>query len=63
MMMRRANETKLKSYWYVLLGKELYVFRKENDQNHKGMNSLVGVFLVPLPTEQYEGKTLFPFRL
>jgi len=50
-MLRRANETKLKSYWYVLLGKELYVYRKKDDPNHKGMNSLIGVFLVSLPSE------------
>jgi serine/threonine protein kinase len=26
-MIRKATETKLKKYWYCLLGKELYVYK------------------------------------
>ena len=26
-MIRKATETRLKSYWYCLLGKELYVYK------------------------------------
>lgn len=44
-MIRKANETKLKRYWYCLLGKELYVYKKKNDEKHKSMHSLIGVFI------------------
>ena len=37
--------TKCKRYWYVLLGKELYVYKKKSVNKHKGMHSLVGVFI------------------
>jgi len=29
-MIRKATETKLKKYWYCLLGKELYVYKKKD---------------------------------
>jgi hypothetical protein len=44
-MIRKANETKLKRYWYCLLGKELYVYKNKNDDKHKSMHSLIGVFI------------------
>jgi hypothetical protein len=44
-MIRKANETKLKRYWYCLLGKELYVYKNKNDEKHKSMHSLIGVFI------------------
>ena len=28
-MIRKATETKLKKYWYCLLGKELYVYKNK----------------------------------
>ena len=39
-----GDETKLKIYTYRLIGKELYVYRKDSEA-HKSMHSLVGVFL------------------
>jgi hypothetical protein len=30
-MIRKANETKLKKYWYCLLGKELYVYKNKKE--------------------------------
>lgn len=62
-MLRKANETKLKSYWYCLLGKELYVYKTKNDERHKGMHNLIGVFIKDEPEETVEGKTLYPFKL
>ena len=41
-MLRKANETKLKKYWYCLLGKELYVYKQKTDEKHK---SLSGIFI------------------
>ena len=62
-MTRKATETKLKTYWYCLLGKELYVYKNNNEEKHKGMHNLVGVFLQDEPEEVFEGKTLYPFKL
>jgi hypothetical protein len=42
---KSITETKLKRYWYCLLGKELYVYKKNSDEKHKSMHSLVGVFI------------------
>jgi hypothetical protein len=44
-MIRKATETKLKKYWYCLLGKELYVYKTKKEEKHKSMHSLVGVFI------------------
>jgi hypothetical protein len=44
-MIRKATETRLKSYWYCLLGKELYVYKNNNEEKHKSMHNLVGVFI------------------
>jgi hypothetical protein len=54
--LRKAAEGKLKRYWYCLLGKELYCnysslpnliigYKKKEDERHKDMHSLVGVFV------------------
>lgn len=33
------------SYWFVLLGKELYCYKNKGDEKHKEMRSLSGVFI------------------
>lgn len=48
-MLRKATETKLKKYWYCLLGKELYVYRSKDELQHKGMHNLVGTFIKEEP--------------
>lgn len=62
-MIRKATETKLKTYWYCLLGKELYVYKSKTEEKHKGMHNLIGVFLQDEVDEVFEGKTLYPFKL
>ena len=44
-MMRKTPEGKFKRYWFCLLSKELYCYRKKEDEKHKGMHSLVGVYI------------------
>ena len=44
-MLRKLTDVKLKKYYYVLLGKELYIYKKKEDTKHKSMQNLVGVFL------------------
>ena len=63
-MIRKANETKLKKYWYCLLGKELYVYKNRQEDKHKGMHNLVGVFIKDEPEEHLDDQTiLYPFTL
>ena len=63
-MIRKATETKLKRYWYCLLGKELYVYKNKKEDKHKSMHSLVGVFIKDEPEEQLDATTiLYPFKL
>ena len=55
----------LRKYWYVLLGKELYSYKKQTDQKHKDMQSLAGVFIKSEVEELLEDNTttLYPFML
>jgi len=63
-IIRKATETKLKKYWYTLLGRELYVYKNKAEDKHKSMHSLVGVFISDAPVEQLDSSTqLHPFKL
>jgi len=63
-MIRKAENNKLKRYWYNLIGKELYVFKRKTDEKHKSMHSLVGVFIKDEPEEIFNStNTLFHFKL
>ena len=63
-MVRKATETKLKKYWYSLLGNELYVYKTKNDEKHKGMHNLSGVFIKDDAEEYLDSTTvLHPFTL
>ena len=63
-MIRKATETRLKRYWYCLLGKELYVYKNKKEEKHKSMHSLVGVFIKDETEEQLDSTTvLYPFKL
>ena len=58
------QETNLKVYFYRLVGKELYVYKKETSHNHKGMHNLAGVFLRDVAEEEkFEKKPLYSIKL
>ena len=44
-MLRESGERKLKGYWYKLQNKDLYYYKKQHDEKHKGMYALNNVFL------------------
>ena len=63
-MIRKATETKLKRYWYALLGNELYVYKNQKEEKHKSMHSLIGVFIKDESEEMLDSTTiLHPFKL
>ena len=58
-----GQEVKLKAYNYILIRKELYVY-KNNSSKHHGMHSLVGVFLKDANEEMFDCLTqLHSFKL
>ena len=58
------KETKLKKYWYCLLGKELYVYKNKSEEKHKGMHNLANVFIKDDLEEHLDSTTvLYPFTL
>ena len=66
-MLRKTPEGKFKRYWFCLLGKELYCYRKRDDEKHKGMHSFAGVYVKAEAEEviHHKGKTTIfhPFKL
>jgi hypothetical protein len=64
-ILRKTPEGKFKKYWFCLIGKEIYCSRKRDDEKHKGMHSLVGVYINSDPDEviHHNGKTttFYPF--
>jgi serine/threonine protein kinase len=63
-ILKKTREGKLKKYWFNLLDKELYFYKNKDDERHKGMHSLVGVFIKDELEEFLDKKTvLYPFKL
>ena len=63
-MYRKANETKLKKYWFCLFGRELYCYRKKDDDNQKTMQSMTGVHIKECPMELHDNRLpLYPIKL
>ena len=61
---KKGEDTNLfKAYTYRLIGKELYVYRKQDSETHKTMHSLVGVFLKDANDEMFEYQLLHSFKL
>jgi hypothetical protein len=63
-MFRKAGKDKLKKYWFSLLGKELYCYKHKQDDKHKSMLTLVGIFIEKEKDEILDKKTtLFPLKV
>ena len=56
--------SKLKACTYNLIGKELYVYRKKNLDEHKKMHSLARVFFKDVDDEKLDNETtIYSFKL
>mmetsp|Transcript_29481 Transcript_29481/g.28635 ORF Transcript_29481/g.28635 Transcript_29481/m.28635 type:complete len:158 (+) Transcript_29481:1187-1660(+) len=63
-MLRKSDEGKFRKYWFSLIGKEIYCYKKKNDKDHKTMHNLLGVYISEEPDEQLTPTlTLFPIKL
>ena len=60
-MLRKTPDNSFKSYWYSLMGKELFIFRKKEDDKLKGMNNLVGTFISDEPNITHNGNLTLSF--
>lgn len=66
-----TNTKKLKGLWFKLVGKDLYCklfnkfldYKSKEEQGHKGMHHLSGVFVKEEKPISYEGKNLFAFSV
>ena len=46
-----------------MIGKELYCYKKKNDDKHKGMHCLVGAYIKEEPDEHLANAVIYPFKL
>lgn len=61
---KQKKASTLKSYWFVLLGRELYSYKSQGDSKHKEMRALSGVYIKDEPQEfDDSGVVLYPFML
>lgn len=62
-IMRLNSEGKIKKYWYALHGCELYAYKTRDDNKHKLMHSLTGVFIEEQQKETVNGAVMWPIKL
>jgi len=56
-------DNKLKKIWFKLVGKDLFYFKKKNEDMHKGMHNLSGVFINEEEPKELHGKKFYCFSL
>ena len=54
---------KVKKVWFKLLGKDLFYFKSEKDEIHKGMHNLSGVFVSEEEQKEINGKKYYCFSM
>ena len=56
-------DNRVRSIWFKLVGKDLFYFKNKNDEIHKGMHNLSGVFVSEEPMKEINGKKCFCFSV
>jgi len=60
----KLTDTKrVKKLWFKLVHRDFYYFKNENDQIHKGMHNISGVFVKEENKTTLEGKEYFTFSM
>ena len=61
----KTKSEKFKQHWGVLIGNELYCYRRRTDSDHRMMHCLVGIFIKEMPDEvcSSSGKTYYAIKL
>jgi hypothetical protein len=68
MYRKTKDKSKIKKYWYTIVGHEMYSYKNEESKTHKTMHSMTGVYIAEEPSEKMSdssGKslTLYPIKL
>lgn len=68
MYRKTKDKTKIKKYWYTIVGHEMYSFKNEESKVHKTMHSMTGVYICEeeIETMQDAGSkslSLYPIKL
>lgn len=61
----KTRADRFKTHWAVIMGNELYCYRKKDDPLHRVMHSLSGTFIKDLPEEacQSQNLVLWPVKI
>jgi len=59
----KVVEKKMRRIWFKLLGRDLFYFKNENDELHKGMHHLSGIFIQEEKPKVINGKKYLCFSM
>ena len=61
----KTRHDNFKKYWAVIMGNEIYFYRRKDDPQHRVMHCLVGTFTKELPEEKDPSKDaqLYPLKI
>jgi tRNA A-37 threonylcarbamoyl transferase component Bud32 len=59
----KFTDNKLKKIWFKLVGKDLFYFKNKNQDIHKGMHNLSGVFINEEEPKEINGKKYYCFSM
>lgn len=68
MYRKTKDKSRIKKYWYAIIGHEMYSYKAEDSKTHKTMHSMTGVYITEEPIEEMKdssGKSLslYPIKL
>jgi Ca2+-binding EF-hand superfamily protein len=68
MYRKTKDKSRIKKYWYTIVGSEMYSFKNDESKNHKTMHSMTGVYISEEDVEKMNdsnGKSLslYPIKL
>ena len=56
-------ENKMRKLWFKLVHRDLYFYKDKNDQSHRGMHNLSGLFVQVEQNKIHDGKTYYSFSV
>jgi len=68
MYRKTKDKSKIKKYWYTIIGHEMYSYKSEESKTHKTMHSMAGVYITEEPVENMGNDSkkslpLYPIKL
>jgi len=68
MYRKTKDKSRIKKYWYSIVGTEMYSYKNEESKNHKTMHSMTGVYISEEEPEKMADSTgkslvLYPIKL